>query len=76
MSIKEDSGILVRGEEEIHSIDDLRVEIIKAAERILTVSGGFLATKDRKVVGAMRAFWQQDDGTQLQRLLELVRREP
>lgn len=78
MTLKEDSGIFPKevAPPAIVTVDDMRVEIIKAADMALSLTGDFMAVKHRRVVAAMRNYWQRDDGTELGKLLDLYNQEP
>ncbi len=62
----------------ISTVEELRTRIVKGIDGALSfpLFSRFLKADDLRMIQAERAFWMDDDGSQLARLLALYRKEP
>lgn len=62
----------------IASVDELRRAIVQGIDSVLEapwIVSRWMTAEQRRLLKAQRAFWQADDGTQLNQLLALYERE-
>lgn len=70
-------GQSVGVERQVNNVEELREEILKGIDWSLTAPlvSRFMSRETRRILQAQRTFWQNDDGSQLGKVLEHMRRE-